>query len=141
MASPRGRHQIHLTFRSRFFVFQRPLILASESSTTTWFVSIIETSLSLIEASDAQLYGFKGMPFPTLLWDGKSIYLKQAPANNPPLEESMFSSMAAVGGNFVALVPEATVYRQSLVLRYDFANQWYGEKTDSCRRMRSPGWS
>ena len=50
---------------------------------------------------------------------------------NPPLEESMFSSMAAMGGNYVALVPEATVYRQSLELRYDFANQWYGEKTDA----------
>ena len=52
----------------------------------------------------------------------------------------MFSSMAAVGGNFVALVPEATVYRQSLELRYDFANQWYGEKTDATlhgiRRLR-----
>ncbi len=43
----------------------------------------------------------------------------------------MFSSMAAVAGNFVALVPEATVYRQSLELRYDFPNQWYGEKTDA----------
>ena len=50
---------------------------------------------------------------------------------SPPLEESMFSSMAAVGANFVALVPEATVYRQSLQLRYDFANQWYGEKTEA----------
>ena len=43
----------------------------------------------------------------------------------------MFSSMAAVGANFVALVPEATVYRQSLQLRYDFANQWYGEKIEA----------
>lgn len=50
---------------------------------------------------------------------------------SPPLDQSMFTSMAAVGGNFVALVPEATVYRQSLEVRYDFENQWYGEKTDA----------
>ena len=50
---------------------------------------------------------------------------------NPPLDESMFSSMASVGGNCVAVVPEATVYRQSLKVKYDFEGQWYGEKTDA----------
>ena len=49
----------------------------------------------------------------------------------PPLDASMFTSMAEVGGNFVALVPEATVYRQNLRLGYDFENQWYGERTDA----------
>ncbi len=50
---------------------------------------------------------------------------------SPPLEPSAFTSMAKVGGNFVALVPEATVYRQNLQVVYDFENQWYGEKTDA----------
>ncbi len=49
----------------------------------------------------------------------------------PPLDSSMFTSMADVGGNFVALVPEGTVYRQTLEVGYDFEGQWYGEKMDA----------
>lgn len=49
----------------------------------------------------------------------------------PPLKPASFHSMASLGGNFVALVPEATVYRQNLSVVYDFENQWYGEKTDA----------
>ncbi|MCE7994302.1 MAG: hypothetical protein HEP71_20115 [Roseivirga sp.] len=45
-----------------------------------------------------------------------------------PLHDQMFSSMAEVGGNFVALVPEATVYRQNLRVVYDFEGQWFGER-------------
>ena len=47
-----------------------------------------------------------------------------------PLEDHMFSSMTEVGGNFVAVVPEATVYRQNLKLVHDFENQWYGERKE-----------
>lgn len=50
-------------------------------------VSIIESKLELIDAMDAELYGFKGAPFPTHLWNGKSGYLRDSP-DNPPLEES-----------------------------------------------------
>ena len=35
--------------------------------------------------------------------------------------------MASISGNFVALVPEGTVYRQNLKVGYDFDRQWYGE--------------
>lgn len=49
----------------------------------------------------------------------------------PPLEEGMFASMADIGGTFVALVPEATVYRQTLNVVWDFEGQWYGETTDA----------
>lgn len=45
-----------------------------------------------------------------------------------PLQDQMFSSMVEVGGNFVALVPEATVYRQNLRIAYDFPGQWFGER-------------
>ncbi len=45
-----------------------------------------------------------------------------------PLQEHMFSSMVEISSNFVALVPEATVYRQSLEVVHDFENQWFGEK-------------
>lgn len=45
-----------------------------------------------------------------------------------PYHNHMFSSMAEVGANFVAVVPEATVFRQNLEVVYDFEGQWYGEK-------------
>lgn len=45
-----------------------------------------------------------------------------------PLQEHMFSSMIQVNSNFVAVVPEATVYRQTLSVVYDFENQWFGER-------------
>lgn len=45
-----------------------------------------------------------------------------------PLQDQMFSSMAQVGSNFVAVVPEATVYRQNLKVVYDFEGQWFGER-------------
>lgn len=45
-----------------------------------------------------------------------------------PLSEPMFSSMQQIGANFVALVPEASVYRQNLKVVYDFENQWFGER-------------
>ncbi len=45
-----------------------------------------------------------------------------------PLQDQMFSSMAQVGSNFVAVVPEATVYRQNLRVVYDFEGQWFGER-------------
>jgi len=44
-----------------------------------------------------------------------------------PYQEDSFSSMANTHGNFVALVPEGTVYRQNLKVNYDFERQWYGE--------------
>ena len=44
-----------------------------------------------------------------------------------PYQEDSFSSMASTHGNFVALVPEGTVYRQNLKVNYDFERQWYGE--------------
>lgn len=47
-----------------------------------------------------------------------------------PLQDQMFSSMAEVGANYVAVVPEATVYRQNLKLLHDFENQWYGERKE-----------
>ncbi len=50
---------------------------------------------------------------------------------NGPLEDQMISSMDSVGANFVAFVPEATVYRQSLKVIYDFERQWFGEKTQA----------
>jgi hypothetical protein len=44
-----------------------------------------------------------------------------------PLPQTAFSAMAQVKSNFVAVVPEATVYRQNLKVVYDFQGQWYGE--------------
>jgi len=44
-----------------------------------------------------------------------------------PYQENSFSLMAENKGNFVALIPEGTVYRQSLKVEYDFKRQWYGE--------------
>lgn len=45
-----------------------------------------------------------------------------------PLQDQMFVSMTEVGSNFVAVVPEATVYRQNLKVVYDFEGQWFGER-------------
>ena len=44
-----------------------------------------------------------------------------------PYQDSSFSSITDTNGNFVALVPEGTVYRQTLKVNYDFERQWYGE--------------
>ena len=60
--------------------------------------------------------------------DGKVKGLVFTGPGRGPLYEQMFSSMQEVGGNFVALVPEATVYRQNLKVIYDFENQWFGER-------------
>ena len=60
-----------------------------------------------------------------------------------PLTNDMFSSMAAVNANFVAVVPEASVYRQNLRVNYDFENQWFGERKqatlDGIRLARANG--
>ncbi len=48
-----------------------------------------------------------------------------------PLEDQMFSSMRAIAANFVAVVPEATAYRQNLKVVYDFENQWFGERKEA----------
>ena len=44
-----------------------------------------------------------------------------------PYDSTAFGNMAGINGNFVALVPEATVYRQTLQVKYSFQRQWYGE--------------
>lgn len=44
-----------------------------------------------------------------------------------PYDTTAFINMAGVNADFVALVPEATVYRQNLQVRYSFKRQWYGE--------------
>jgi len=48
-----------------------------------------------------------------------------------PLTDPMFSSMARVGSDFVALVPEATAYRQNLRVVHNFENQWFGERKEA----------
>ena len=48
-----------------------------------------------------------------------------------PLQDDSFSSMVNCNGNFVALVPEATVYRQNLEVDYNFKRQWYGETREA----------
>lgn len=48
-----------------------------------------------------------------------------------PLKDDSFISMAHCNGNYVALVPEAIVYRQSLKINYDFERQWYGETSEA----------
>ncbi|MEM7296704.1 MAG: hypothetical protein AAF391_00390, partial [Bacteroidota bacterium] len=46
-----------------------------------------------------------------------------------PFGEEPFTSMKEIGGNFVALVPEAGLYQNTLELRqvYDGDSSWYGE--------------
>lgn len=46
-----------------------------------------------------------------------------------PFGEEPFTSMAAVGSNFVALVPEAALYQNTLALKqvYSGDSSWYGE--------------
>lgn len=53
-------------------------------------------------------------------------YVFTGPGTGPYKRDS-FSSIADTNGNFVALVPEGTVYRQNLKVSYDFEKQWYGE--------------
>lgn len=48
---------------------------------------------------DAELFGFKGAPFPTHLWQGKSIYIDEdSISDNPPLEESRLDERNSVYG-------------------------------------------
>jgi len=46
---------------------------------------------------------------------------------NGPYKDDVISSISHINGNYVALVPEASVYRQNLKVVYDFNGQWYGE--------------
>jgi hypothetical protein len=46
---------------------------------------------------------------------------------SPPLDEGVFTSMREVGATYVALVPEGTVYPDTLEIRHGFQGQWYGE--------------
>lgn len=49
-----------------------------------------------------------------------------------PFGEEPFVSMKAVGSNFVALVPEATLYQNTLGIRHTYwgDSTWYGESTE-----------
>ncbi len=44
-----------------------------------------------------------------------------------PLGIESFSSMKEIGTNSVALVPEASLYQNTLKIVHDFERQWYGE--------------
>lgn len=46
-----------------------------------------------------------------------------------PFGEEPFQSMKAIGSNYVALVPEASLLQNTLALRHSFDGQWYGEST------------
>ncbi|MEQ9405306.1 MAG: hypothetical protein RIM99_17085 [Cyclobacteriaceae bacterium] len=50
-----------------------------------------------------------------------------------PFGEEPFSSMKSIGTNFVALVPEATLYQNSLEIRHRYSGDstWYGESTEA----------
>ena len=49
----------------------------------------------------------------------------------PPLEKHMVSNVAESYADWVALIPEATTFRQNLDLVYDQERQWWGEKTEA----------
>lgn len=50
-----------------------------------------------------------------------------------PFGEEPFISMKSIGANFVALVPEATLYQNSLEIRHQYSGDmtWYGESTEA----------
>ena len=48
-----------------------------------------------------------------------------------PIPPEMISSIADMGGNYIALVPEATLYRQNLTINYNRTGGWYGESLEA----------
>ncbi|MEO9482290.1 MAG: hypothetical protein ABJG47_02545 [Ekhidna sp.] len=50
-----------------------------------------------------------------------------------PFGEEPFTSMTAIGSNFVALIPEATLYQNTLGIRHTYwgDSTWYGESTEA----------
>lgn len=49
---------------------------------------------------------------------------------HPVLEQEMVSSVAVAGANWIAFVPEATLERNTLRLRSDAENHWWGERIE-----------
>jgi len=52
------------------------------------------------------------------------------PANGP-VPPHMISSSASAGSNFIAFVPEGTVYRQNLNIHYNKTGGWFGESMEA----------
>ncbi len=50
-----------------------------------------------------------------------------------PFGSEPFTSMKSIGSNFVALVPEATLYQNTLGIRHSYSGDstWYGESTEA----------
>lgn len=51
--------------------------------------------------------------------------------DRPPLREDKISEVKNSNANWIALIPEANLYRQNLKLDYDRFRQSYGEKTEA----------
>lgn len=65
--------------------------------------------------------------------DGKIKGMNYTGPGRGPFGEEPFISMKAIGTNFVALVPEATIFQNTLKLHHEFSGNktWYGESTEA----------
>jgi len=48
-----------------------------------------------------------------------------------PVPPEMISSIKEINGNYIALVPEATLYRQNLAVSYNRTGGWFGESMEA----------
>jgi len=48
-----------------------------------------------------------------------------------PVPPEMISSIKEINGNYIALVPEATLYRQNLAVAYNRTGGWFGESMEA----------